>query len=301
MRRIWFFIIALTLAASLIGCNSGGKPDQSQESLPKAEQNDQKVVADLVNEFGTKFTMVSLQAPADDVRKSIQENYGSYVSSELMEKWLKYPLIAPGRLTSSPWPDRIEIQSTNMVSEDTYEVKGEVIEISSQEKTSGGAAAKYPITLRVKKLDNRWVIYDVVVSRPKGVNDAFKYINTQYGFSFSLPESWKGYSLVNDEWKGLAIGASTVVEKGPIILIRHPQWTAQNPRQDIPIMIFTLNQWNSLQKEEYHIGAAPIGPGELARNARYVLAIPARYNFAFPTGYEEVEKILAGKPLKVIE
>ena len=28
-----------------------------------------------------------------------------------------------------------------------------------------------------------------------------------------------------------------------------------------------------------------------------MFALPARYNFSFPAGYEEVEEILAGKPL----
>ena len=63
-------------------------------------------------------------------------------------------------------------------------------------------------------------------------------------------------------------------------------------------MVFTLAQWDSLQQDKFHIGAAPIGPSELGRNTRYVFALPARYNFAFPTGYEEVEKILEDNPLK---
>jgi len=82
---------------------------------------------------------------------------------------------------------------------------------------------------------------------------------------------------------------------------RHPEWKADNPRQDIPIMIFTLQQWEALQLEKFHIGAAPIGPKELGRNSKYVFALPARYNFAFPTGYEEVEKIIESQPLKPIE
>jgi hypothetical protein len=53
-----------------------------------------------------------------------------------------------------------------------------------------------------------------------------------------------------------------------------------------------------MEAGKFHIGAAPIGPKELDRNNKYVLALPARYNFAFPEGYEEVEKILAGKPLQ---
>ncbi|HAU31921.1 MAG: hypothetical protein XD78_1438 [Desulfotomaculum sp. 46_296] len=107
--------------------------------------------------------------------------------------------------------------------------------------------------------------------------------------------------MVNSEWTGLAVGGSQPVETGKLISIRHPQWTEQKPRQDIPIMIFTTSQWNSLQKGDFHIGAAPMGPSELARNTSYVFALPARYNYAFPSGYEEVEKILAAKPLKPFE
>ena len=66
-------------------------------------------------------------------------------------------------------------------------------------------------------------------------------------------------------------------------------------------MIFTLDQWESLEKEEFHIGAAPMGPKELAHNSKYVFALPARYNYAFPKGYEEVEKILEGNPLQANE
>lgn len=44
-----------------------------------------------------------------------------------------------------------------------------------------------------------------------------------------------------------------------------------------------------------------MGPKELARNSKYLFALPARYNYAFPTGYEEVEKILEGNPLQANE
>ncbi|HWQ42692.1 MAG TPA: M56 family metallopeptidase [Desulfosporosinus sp.] len=133
-------------------------------------------------------------------------------------------------------------------------------------------------------------------------SNSIVYKNTEYGFSFTLPESWKGYSIVSSQWEGLAIGSQqsgqAVVETGPIISIRDPKWTAQTPRQDIPIMVFTLEQWNSLQKDVFSIGAAPIGPSELGRNNSYVMALPARYQFAFPEGYKEVETILESKPLQ---
>lgn len=66
-------------------------------------------------------------------------------------------------------------------------------------------------------------------------------------------------------------------------------------------MIFTTDQWNLLQQEKFHIGAAPVGPSELGHNSSYVFALPARYNYAFPTGYEEVEKILENHPLQTTQ
>ena len=134
--------------------------------------------------------------------------------------------------------------------------------------------------------------------------DSTIYKNTQYGFNFSLPKTWKGYTIITDKWDGLSVSdlqSSKTVESGPIINIRHPEWTSQNKRQDIPIMIFTIKQWDALLKDEFHIGAAPIGPKELGRNSKYVFALPARYNFAFPTGYQEVENILNSNSLKPTE
>jgi hypothetical protein len=135
-------------------------------------------------------------------------------------------------------------------------------------------------------------------------SNSIVYKNPQYGFQFSLPEGWKGYSIVNSKWEGLAMDGESgekVVETGPLLSIRDSQWTAKTPRQDIPIMVFTLSQWNSLQQEVFHIGAAPVRPSELGRNDTYVFALPARYNYSFLPGYEEVDKILQSKPLKALK
>jgi hypothetical protein len=149
---------------------------------------------------------------------------------------------------------------------------------------------------------NHLPVNTVAAKSDAGESD-ITYTNDQYGFSFSLPKSWKGYSIINETWEGQSLDSASgekVVEKGPLLSIRHPEWTSKIPRQDIPIMIFTLDQWNALQQEKFHIGAAPIGPSELGRNSRYVFALPARYNFAYPKGYEEVEDILKGNPLHAI-
>jgi uncharacterized protein YceK len=133
------------------------------------------------------------------------------------------------------------------------------------------------------------------------VSSSILYKNTQYGFNFILPKSWEGFSIITGNWEGNDVATGKVTEKGPLISIRHPKWTSKEPRQDIPIMVFTLDQWNLIQKEQFHTGAAPFGPSELGRNNIYVLALPARYNYAFPTGYEEVEDILKDHPLQGTE
>lgn len=129
-----------------------------------------------------------------------------------------------------------------------------------------------------------------------------EYKNNQYGFSVDLPESWRGYTVSIDKWIGNVSGGvngDIVFIDGPLISIHNPKWTGANTYQDIPIMVFAISQWESLQQDRFHIGAAPIGPSELGRNAKYVFALPARYNYAFPPGYEEVDKIIQSGVLKV--
>jgi hypothetical protein len=135
---------------------------------------------------------------------------------------------------------------------------------------------------------------------PEGV---VEYRDPAHGFRISLPETWRGFSIRLGDWQGMKIGdqGDEAAASGPLVAIVHPDATPQEPRQDIPIMVFTRDQWSELQNGDWHIGAAPIGPSELGRNSRYVLALPARYNYAFPEGWEEVEQILKGQPLATFE
>jgi len=304
MKKSFWLALIIVLSLSLFGCTSGGNVTQPNTEPPQNNQqpsneNTKDTVARLVKDFGSRLQAVPLQASKDIVTKSMQEKYSGLVSPTLLAQWQNDPLKAPGRLVSSPWPDRIQILTIKQTSEKAFEVKGQIIEITSTEKTSGGYAARRPINLVVEKIDNHWLINAVTLGEYES-NSSVVYKNTQYGFSFALLDSWKGYSIVTDQWEGYPQSqqGNTAVATGPLLSIRHPQWTNEKPRQDFPILIFTISQWISLQQEEFHIGAAPIGPRELGRNNKYVFALPARYNFAFPTGFEEVENILAGEPLQ---
>jgi hypothetical protein len=159
-------------------------------------------------------------------------------------------------------------------------------------------------TPAVTKSPDNTEVQEVTATPAPQIEDNITYSNTEYGFDFTLPASWEGYTIQSEDWQGTALEGENqgkVVETGKKLMIRHPEWTEDNPRQDIPILIFTLDQWDRVSKDEIAVSAAPVGPTELGRNTNYVFALPARYNFAFPTGYEEVDQILQGGALKATE
>jgi hypothetical protein len=126
------------------------------------------------------------------------------------------------------------------------------------------------------------------------LSKTIEYRNTKYGFSFTLPESWKGYLVLWSEWQGNVLGSDGSVARvlrGPEVKIRHPKWTEENPREDLPLMIFTIAEWN----EHPNVSAAPFDPGEFGRNRKYVFAVPPRWDYDYAEGWEEAEKILGSK------
>jgi hypothetical protein len=129
--------------------------------------------------------------------------------------------------------------------------------------------------------------------------DALEYTNTKYGFRFSLPSEWKGYTIVTEQWEA-SDAQKGAVERGPIVYIRHPDWTKENPREDIPIMIFTLTQWESVEHGDYFVGGTAIVPGELGRNRKYAFAVSRRVEESEAPGAKEVNEILQHRPLHPI-
>jgi hypothetical protein len=127
---------------------------------------------------------------------------------------------------------------------------------------------------------------------------SLKYVNKEYGFTFSLPATWKGYSTVKNTWSGTDSSDGQVSEGGPEITIVNPRSTSEKPYQDIVIMVFSHAQWDSLQQAKFSIGAAAVGPGEIGRNRRYVFALPPRLiDTDNMYGWREVWKLLQSNPL----
>lgn len=119
-------------------------------------QSPEGEIRTLVKNFGERLQIVSLLAP--DAADQIQEQYAAFVSEDLLAAWAADPSSAPGRLTSSPWPDRIEISAVELQPDGSYLVTGSVIEVTSAEEANGGVAAQYPVEITVSQVESQWFI-----------------------------------------------------------------------------------------------------------------------------------------------
>jgi len=127
-------------------------------------------------------------------------------------------------------------------------------------------------------------------SRPAPISTPIVYRNTQYGFCFVLPADWKGYKIITEKW-------GTETDSYPVLTIRNPKWTEDDPWQDIPIMIFTREQWED-QRDEY-FNVEGMGPTEIGRNQTYVFLQPARWiGFEDAKGADEVQTLMMQDPFQ---
>ena len=119
-----------------------------------------------------------------------------------------------------------------------------------------------------------------------------EYANADFGFCAQFPAGWRDFSITTGHWSSEPPGQAHSIT-GPIVRIRHPQWTSRDPREDVPILVFTRAQWRSVQGGRLAVSTAPYGPRELAHNKHYVFALPPRYNADMAEGYEEVEDMVS--------
>ena len=106
--------------------------------------------------FGKKLQNVSLLSP--DAAQQIQKQYAEFVSLALLEMWVNDLSVAPGRIVSSPWPDRIEIISLEWADANTYEISGHIVEVTSNEVVNGGEAGRVLVHIVVKRSNGGWWI-----------------------------------------------------------------------------------------------------------------------------------------------
>lgn len=105
-----------------------------------------------IAQFGNQLNTVSLLSPT--AAEDIENAYASFVTPELLAAWKNDPSSAPGRSTSSPWPDHIEVD-TVVMNEDglSYEVLGRIMLM-----TSTGDAGIIPVSLTVSDIGGSFLI-----------------------------------------------------------------------------------------------------------------------------------------------
>ena len=114
------------------------------------------------------------------------------------------------------------------------------------------------------------------------------YHEAQYGLTFNLPASWQGYSVIIQKWDGYP----STIDHGPIIMLRHPQWRAAKPYQDIPIMVFTRSQWEAQEQGKFFPYAGGV-ISEMWHNRKYVFGVYSRYNaYDEVRGWKEADDII---------
>ena len=131
-------------------------PTATPTQIATSYATEEAEIRDLVENFGKRLQNVSLQAP--DAAQEIQKHYSEFVTPALLEMWMNDVSKAPGRIVSSPWPDRIEIITLSKEGTDRYELTGFVVEITSLEVVNGGAATKIPVRMVVQKVLGSWLI-----------------------------------------------------------------------------------------------------------------------------------------------
>jgi hypothetical protein len=153
MRLIALVSVAVLFTSSLTLHAWGQAPTAVSRTADRKQ-----VVTTVVTEFGRRLRMVALLAPKEQMTKSMDEAYSGLVAAGLLATWKSNPEKAPGKRTSSPSPERIDISSITTKGHDAYVVKGKVILLTAQERREGGVFQANPVTMTVSQQNGRWVI-----------------------------------------------------------------------------------------------------------------------------------------------
>lgn len=157
-------VVAVIVIGALVGC--GGSTAAELTAEEKAQ------ITELIDDFGRELTNVTIIDPENVVAEQIKEHYTPYLTSNLLSKWVFDPSLAMGRRTSSPWPDRIEVDSMEKVDSDRIKVQGYVVWVASGGQDGLEVTASVPAVFYVKKdsstgkflidnaFSNKYVLYD---------------------------------------------------------------------------------------------------------------------------------------------
>lgn len=108
--------------------------------------------------FGRRIGQVSVLAPKEQVAKGMDDIYAAHVAPELLSRWKNDPETAAGKRTSSPSPERIDVERVEARGADAFVVTGKVILLTAKERRDGGIFSSHPVTMTVTRRNGRWLI-----------------------------------------------------------------------------------------------------------------------------------------------
>jgi hypothetical protein len=142
-----------------------------------------------------------------------------------------------------------------------------------------------------------FTVGDTMIKRDISILDDSKieYLNEEFNFGIYLPKEWEGLQASTSKETGdkdLDELFSKIDNEFIVMNIRHPNWTKEEPYQDISFAIFRTEQWNENVSDavEGDFDLLPLNiPGG---GYEYVLrSNPMAYNSSLK-GYSEVVEII---------
>lgn len=117
----------------------------------------QEQVRGVVYGFGDELSQVRLFASVATTTADMDRHYSLYIHPDLLAKWKAQPLTAPGRRTSSAWPDHIDIRSVTLNENGTYTVEAMVVDRASS-TPSTTPALETPVVITLTQGPDGWQI-----------------------------------------------------------------------------------------------------------------------------------------------
>jgi hypothetical protein len=160
MKKSGFVLLGAFIAGFLLvqGVTSSGLFDFNDDRSAEAKA--------LVEIFGERLQLVPLMGAPEVAAQAMREHYASIVHENLLEQWMYNPLAAPGRLTSSPYPDRIEVASVEKREGGTYLARGAIVE-----ETSDGESGRTDVEITIAEIDSGLVIVAFTASEPEATSN----------------------------------------------------------------------------------------------------------------------------------
>ena len=123
---------------------------------------DINAIYQVVGEFGARLKDVVITTSDQNVITAVDFNLKQLITDRPYQVFVQDKIRIPGRYVSSPWPERIEINSIQMLDSGSYTVNGSQVVMTDDTVAHSGNAGETPITLTLRKVNGIWLVDDVI-------------------------------------------------------------------------------------------------------------------------------------------